>query len=177
MTRATKRSIAVAVIGSFAVYLLPIVTPHVTTIWGAALWLEVTRAAARGIAWLAADLCLAVVVQAAAGGIIYWTTRRPSVVRALTLLATVPLFYFGLTASYLLAIPTFFLIEGEKQGAHGDWAVACSLPGTALAASAGGPDAPLVHAREAWLIKRGASPNTRALALLPSAACATRVRG
>ncbi len=175
MTRIAKRPIAVAVIGSFAVYLLPIVTPHVTVTWGVALWVEVTRAAsARGIAWLAANLCLALVVQTAAGGIIYWAARRPSIVRGLTILATVPLFYFGLTAGYLLAIPTFFLVEGERQGEHGDWAVVCTVPSAALAASTGGPDAPLVHAKEAWLIKRGPDPNARALALLTSTDCATR---
>ena len=175
MTRVTKRNIVVALIGPFAVYLLPIVTPHVTTTWGVVLWMEVTRAAAaRGLAWLATDLCLALLVQTAAGGIIYWTARRPSMVRGLTLLATVPLFYFSLTAGYLLAIPTFFLVEDDKQGAHGDWTIACAVPAAALAASTGGPDAPLVHAKEAWLIKRGPEPNARSLALLHSTACATR---
>lgn len=175
MARAAKPSIAIAFIGSFAVYLLPIITPHVTVVWGVALWAEMTgAAAARPMAWLAADLGLALVVQMAAGGIIYWVARRPTMVRGLTLLATVPLFYFGLTVGTLIAIPTFFLIEGEKQGAHGDWAVACTVPNATLAASAGGPDAPLVHAREAWLIKRGPQPNARRLALLTAADCATR---
>jgi len=96
----------------------------VTVVWGVALWAEMTgAAAARPMAWLAADLGLALVVQMAAGGIIYWVARRPTMVRGLTLLATVPLFYFGLTVGTLIAIPAFFLIEGEKQGAHGDWAL------------------------------------------------------
>ena len=103
-------------IGSFACYLLPIITPHVTVVWGVALWAEMTgAAAARPMAWLAADLGLALVVQMAAGGIIYWVARRPTMVRGLTLLATVPLFYFGLTVGTLIAID-IFPDRGRKAG-------------------------------------------------------------
>lgn len=178
MAPAAKRSLIVAVIGSFAVYLLPVVTPHVTTLFGTVLWAELSRGGeARGFAWLAANLALAICLQAAAGAIIYWAVRRVSLIRVLALAATIPVFFYAMSIGYLMAIPTFFLIEREARDAHGDWPVACSVPGAELAADSGGPDAPLLGAGEAWLIKRGTEPNTHSLALLASASCVTRDLG
>jgi hypothetical protein len=122
-----KRWFIPAALGSFCVYLLPLLSVHITMPWGVALWMEVFRYAdERGAVWLALDLGFAALVQLAAGGLIYWAIRRWHWARGLLLLALVPVFLAVVNAGYLYGIPTLILVEREPGEAHGDWAVACA---------------------------------------------------
>jgi len=165
-----KRWFILAVLGSFCVYLLPLLSVHITMPWGVALWMEVFRYAEdRGAAWLALDIGFAALVQLAAGGLIYWTVRRWHWGRGLLLVALVPVFLAVVNAGYLYGIPTLILVEREPGEAHGDWAVACAVADAEVAPMEYGPTATLESASEAWIVIEG-----ERYGLLTPAGCTVR---
>jgi hypothetical protein len=166
MTQIKKRNIAIAVIGSFAVYLIPIFTVHISMLWGPTLWIEITRyASERGTPWVAADIGLALILQFIAGGLLYWMVAGTRIWRFLVSLAAVPVLAVSLQFAYLVVIPTFFLIESETQAEKGNWPVDCRVPNASVAAALAGPSAPLVRAGEVWITLAGSNPGTRKYAV------------
>lgn len=157
MTRFPWLRPLLAVAASFAVYLLPVFTVHISIPWGAVLVLEVTRLAGdREILWLVMDLGFALMLQGAAGGLVYWAIGGWRWWRAFILIAAIPGFFWVLQVGYQLAIPTLFLIEDEQHGDHGNWPVACTVEDAEIAHVNAGPGLALERAEEAWL-RSGAS--------------------
>lgn len=153
MTGTTQRNLLLAGLGSFAVYLMPVYTVHVSMPWGTILWMEVIQAGAgRGVWWFAGDLGLALLLQASAGALIYWLLGRLQLWRLLIVLTMAPVFFVALQAGYLYVLPNLFLIEGETHAEHGDWATICAVPGAAIAPVEDGPSAALLRAEEAWIV-------------------------
>lgn len=150
-----RRAAWAAFVGSFSVYLLPIYTVHITLLWGAVLWMEVFRFAEdRSALWLAIDLGFALLLQAAAGGLVYWAVIGWRWWRAFVLLAAIPVLFLALQLVYQIAIPTFFLIEKDQRGAHGDWPTACTLEGIEIAKVDAGSSFALEETGEAWVVSQ-----------------------
>ncbi len=86
----TGRAVFKALIASFSVYLPPLFTVHILFVWGWAIGAELfTSASDREPLWLAADVALAVALQAAAFVFFAWIfSARPW--RWLSLIAAVP---------------------------------------------------------------------------------------
>ena len=127
-----KRRLILAFIGSFSLYLLPLLSVHVTMPWGIVLWQEVFYfAAERGLAWTVLDLCFAIVLQLSAVVLIYWALGRWRWWHGPTLLAAAPFFLAAVNVGYLYAIPVLVLIERDTARERGDWPLACSVASAA----------------------------------------------
>ncbi|MGH6932921.1 MAG: hypothetical protein ACREEE_10875 [Dongiaceae bacterium] len=116
-----------AFLGSFAVYLLPIMGPHFVVIWGVAIAMELASDHHREPLWLTADLALAVGLQLLAFALLYWMFRRPAWWRIAIMAAAVPVYFAALLMSYMVLIPTVFLVERDTARALGGWPTVCSL--------------------------------------------------
>lgn len=116
-----------ALIASFAVYLIPIATVHIVFVWGWAIGAELFASeSGREPLWLAADVGLAVALQAAAFVLFIWIFSGRAW-RWLSLIAAVPAFVMALNWAYLIVFPTYFLIEAETAEEIGDWPVVCRI--------------------------------------------------
>lgn len=158
-----RRAVLKALIASFSVYLLPIFTVHVLFVWGWAIGAEIfTSESDREPLWLAADLGLAVALQAGAFGLFYWIFSG-RIWRWLALVAAVPAFEVALTWAYLFAIPGVFLIEAETAQEIGDWPAVCRIEDATLlqVRTPAYPD--LARAREVWIDSASAPRNWRLL--------------
>ena len=130
--RLQKRSLALALVVSFAVYLTPLVGPHMVTFLGTALANAVTSTP-RETAWVAVDLATALLAQAVLAVAAAWALVRPRQrwpIAAVTFLALI----FTLPYLYLVVIPTRFLIEPDIAPERHDWVERCVVPDTWLMA-------------------------------------------
>lgn len=144
-----------AIAASFIVYLLPVFTVHISIPWGVVLWMELTRLAGeRNVLWLVMDLGFALLLQAAAGALVYWAIGGWRWWRTFLLIGAIPVFFVALQLGYQIAIPTLFLIEKEEHGEHGDWQAACTVPGAQVAQVDAGSSLALEHAEEAWAVSQ-----------------------
>ncbi len=84
----------IPILGSFCVYLVPLVGPHAVWPLGAALFAQLTGAGGLGPAWLAANFAVALAAQLALGLTLAWSLRG-SRLRLLVWLVGIPI----LTAS------------------------------------------------------------------------------
>ena len=152
MSAPNRSAIWKAPLASFLVYLLPIVTVHILIPWGMILAMEISRGRGDGEAlWVAADVALALGLQAAAGLLWFWYFRAPSWKRLGAVFATVPLFFAALQWLYLIVIPTWFLVEADIKAGKTPWVQQCSVPGHYLAAIKTPPALALANASEAWV--------------------------
>ena len=142
-----------AVLASFSVYLLPLVGPHAIWLWGPLLLAEILSKGNKEPLWIAVDLGLAVLVQAAAGLLFYWFFRRPGWLRLLALIAAVPVCFVIVEWSHLAMIPAYFLIERDTVAEQGEWTVECTVPNASLASVRAPMGLTLEQAGEAWLIR------------------------
>src|SRR5262245_48672674 len=120
-----------AFLGSFAVYLVPLVGPHAVWLLGESLLRELSAPSNRDLWWLAANVALALAAQAVVGIVLFWlfagTWRR-----LLLLPIGVPIVWLALSAAYLITIPSWFLIEGDKAPDRHAWPEQCTAPGLSL---------------------------------------------
>ena len=115
---------------SFSVYVLPVVTPHWIDLFGLALGRELFGE--REVAWKAADVALAVMLQAVLFACAWWIVpRRVFAAVGMTLLLLVPA-TAGLNIAYLSAIPSHFLIEPDTTPDTSTWSEACAADGYSL---------------------------------------------
>jgi hypothetical protein len=146
-----RKALWKALIASFAVYLLPVVTVHVLFVWGWAIGAELLAGASdRDALWLAADAGLAVALQALAFVLFYWTFSGRAW-RWLALLPALPAFGLALNWAYLIALPSLFLIEAETARETGDWPLACRIEDATLIQARGPATPDLARAEEAWV--------------------------
>lgn len=143
----------IAVLGSFAVYLLPLVLPHALVLWGAALFRElVSGGEGRDALWIAADVGLALIVQGITGLLLFWVFRRPAWHRLLVLVAAVPILFATIEWTYLVTLPSHFLIERDAAAEQGDWSVTCTVPQAHLVNVKSPVDGSLEQAAQAWVV-------------------------
>ena len=124
----------VALIGSFALYLIPLVTPHALWLLGPALFEEVLHPRERSVTWIIADVAVALALQAALFGLLWWGVRCRAWIMALGGILLVPVFVGAANAAYLFAIPSYFLIERDSAVDTGNWPEACAVADASLAA-------------------------------------------
>ena len=111
----------VATLGSFGVYSIPLVGPHGAWFLGEALVASVSGH--RTLAWMAADIAVALLSQIAVGLALYWSLRGRWA-RKIIWLGIIPL-TIALNVAYLSAIPAFFLIEADTAPEMNTWAEHC----------------------------------------------------
>ena len=118
----------VALLGSFGVYFIPLVGPH--TVWFLGGSLVASVSGDRSLAWMAADIAVALTSQVAVGLALYWSLgggwARKSIWLGLIPLTIV------LNVAYLSAIPAFFLIEADTGSEMNTWAEHCFVRAVAL---------------------------------------------
>ncbi len=167
MTR-NRKVLWKALIASFSVYLLPLVTVHIFFVWGWAIGAEIfTSESDREPLWLAADLGLAVALQVGAFILFAWIFSGRGW-RWLALVPAVPAFGVALNLAYFLVFPAYFLIEGETAQEVGDWPVACRVEDATLLQLREPVTLDLARAREAWI---GSATSPRAWRLLKGTDC------
>ena len=146
-----RKVVWTALIASFSVYLMPLASVHVVFVWGWALGAEIfTSESGRGPLWLAADLGLAVVLQAGAFVLFAWIFSGRAW-RWLALVPAVPVFVAALNSAYFLVFPAYFLIEAETAQEVGDWPVACRIEDATLLQVRQPALPDLARAQEAWV--------------------------
>ena len=111
----------VALLGSFGVYFIPLIGPHAAWFLGESLVASVRGD--RTVAWMAADIAVALLSQIAVGLALYWSLRG-SWARKIIWLGIIPL-TMTLNVAYLSAIPAFFLIEADTASEMNTWAEHC----------------------------------------------------
>jgi hypothetical protein len=114
---------------SFAIYAMPLVGPHAAVSLGGALFHGLTRRE-QSAAWIAAEIAVALALQASAGAISYWILGNLWSLRPLVLLLTLPSFFAFAQWCYLIALPTRFLIESDVRNEQRSWRVECTVPRT-----------------------------------------------
>ena len=111
----------VALLGSFGVYLIPLIGPHAAWLLGESL--VAGFRGDRSPAWMAADMLVALTSQIAAGLALYWSLGG-SWARKIIWLGIIPL-TMALNVAYLSAIPAFFLIEADTANEMNTFAEHC----------------------------------------------------
>jgi hypothetical protein len=123
-----------AVVGSFVVYLVPLVGPHAFWVVGEALAMDV--ASDRATAWIASDFAVAFAAQLLVWLVLRWSLGA-AVLRKLSWLAIIPL-TIGLHLALLVAGPSYFLIEPDTVAETTNWDEHCLVRGVSLAPIASG---------------------------------------
>jgi hypothetical protein len=118
--------------GSFAVYLTPLVGPHAVPLLGEAIRHALTRHdPSVTAAWTAADVGAALLFQLLFGLVLLWIVRgHPA--RWLALVALVPAGAVAIDYTYLVALPSYFLIEADRTPERQDLVERCAVPGAML---------------------------------------------
>ncbi len=173
MSRSVK-----ALLLSFLVYLLPILTAHGGSLLGIILWAElVDGGSGREALWLALDAGLGLALQLAAFIAFRWMLGGQRL-RWLGLAVFVPVLFSAFNLAYQVEIPKRFLIEAETAVETGDWPVACSVADAAAAGLPAGVTLALERAGEVW-IRTGSGRALRGAvdARLPGRAAAVVLSG
>lgn len=139
-------------VGSFAVYLTPLVGPHAVRFLGEHLAASATRAERLQVGWLAAEAGLALAAQAVAGLVLAWSVRG-SRLRLTVWFAALPLLTAGLNLAYLVALPSAFLIEADTSPQITTWEAHCFVPDVSLL-SIRRPAIQPVEGVRAWWLQR-----------------------
>jgi hypothetical protein len=133
---------------SFTTYLIPLVHVHAGWMPLGVLLAGFVEPSALFLAMAAAILLL----QGLAFALFYWVLRGLRWLKAVVLIAAVPVFVAAANWSLLYAIPYFVLVEGESKSAHGELERVCSLPDATVAQVHSGADLGLVRAGEVRVI-------------------------
>lgn len=151
----------IALAGSFAVYLIPLVGPH--AFWLLGEWLFNRPSSSRNAQWLAADVALALVAQIIVALLLAWSFHG-SRVRLLVWVPTIPMLVAAMNAAYLVAIPSYFLIEPDTRPELRSWKERCRIADASLLPVRTTASLPTLPIREWWL---GRSDGRYALLTLP----------
>ena len=141
---------------SFLVYLLPLVGPHFVSLLGMVLWMEIAiRRGDREPAWIAMDLALALLAQAAAFLVLIVSSRIRNPFRYVLPIAAAPFLLALVNYGYMVVIPTRFLIEDVESPERAGWSVACTVAGAWIAPVRAGAGLALERAGRAYLVRGG----------------------
>jgi len=159
-----SRKHVAAIAASFAIYLLPLVGPHAIWLLGEHLYMGTGSRGHRAAAWVAVEVAIAISAQILLALVLAWVFSRRSALRATVLVVILPTLIIELERAYMIAIPSYFLIEPDVAVERADWAEECFLPGINLATVRTPPDLPLERAARAWVV----SDEGRSFAVLES---------
>src|SRR5262245_26500017 len=114
-----------ALILSFAVYLFPLILPHVSIFLGQAIWQDFTLRERERL-WTLTDIGFALILQLIAFAALYGLFKKPTKPRVAMLVVAAPVAAIAVEFVYLVAIPSLFLIEKDTAAQKGDWRVECA---------------------------------------------------
>jgi hypothetical protein len=139
----------IPIIGSFAVYLVPLVGPHAVWFLGESLVQQVTRGEGVDPWWVATNWALAIGVQLAVGLLLAWSIRG-SRHRLLTWVPAILLLPIGINMAYLVSIPSYFLIEQDTAPELSAWNEHCFVREAGLMPVRTPATQPVSGVREWW---------------------------
>ncbi len=143
-----RSALWLAGLGSFVVYAVPILGVHGDGWLGLAL----LGAFYEGWGlWLVLAIGVALLLQLGAGVVLFWLLRRPSWLRLLGSVASVPVFLFAVQIAYLWLIPLLLLVEPDRAPDAGEAQVVCTVNHAWLAPVRSGTRLNLERAAEAWV--------------------------
>jgi hypothetical protein len=143
------RRLMIALALSCGVYLIPLVTAHWADLFGTALVREFLSD--RVAAWKAADLALALILQAVLF-VVAWRVQPRSMALSVGLTVLLLLPATGVAnVAYWSTIPAHFLIEADTAPDSSAWAEACSVDGYSLDPVRGGVSRALERTGAAWV--------------------------
>lgn len=152
------RPIYKALIGSLAVYLVPLAGPHALFFLGG--WLASAPRRLEGQPqWTTLEIAAALGLQALAFGILYWHFRWRSIFTWMILLLSVPALVMTVNFTFFIALPAYFLIDKDTRPELTGWRQVCTAPGWWLEPVRSSPFSPVLllsNEREyAWLSMPG----------------------
>ena len=159
MTKKAKSAIsrraaasAIGLLGSFAIYLLPVFGRHLSDyMWGPLLLGEIANYPL-AIAWIAGDLALALALQGAAALLLYRLVRQPTLLSVMVLLASVPALVVILNVFHGGQFPPPFPIPTQRAPERADWEAVCTVPSGYQVSPAARPlNMSLEKAGQVWL--------------------------
>jgi hypothetical protein len=159
-----------AIIGSFVIYLIPIVGPHSIWISGAMLLEEIFGSRDRELLWRILDVGLAVLLQAAFAAFLYFVVLGRSWWRWLLLAPAIPVVFFAMLFGFQLFIPMLFLVEADPSPEQGNWPRVCILNDQWLDGTGASPDLAMERAGEVWVMQA----ETRRYSILTMPDCRLR---
>lgn len=109
--------VAAAFVLSLGVYLAPIVTPHAMLFLGGQVWSALWGGEPE-VVLRAAEVAATVLAQLLVFLLFLWFLRRPGWLRAAGAAAAVPSAAAGLNYAYLVALPTYFLVEADTAASE-----------------------------------------------------------
>src|SRR5258706_617456 len=123
---APSRAMLLALLCSFAVYLIPIIGPHAAFLLGESIAFQF-RTPIKNLTWAMTNLGVGLLLQALAFGLFYWFWRRRSGLRLLVLAVVVaPMMVSLVQGLFMLVIPRWFLVEDETAKEIVSWPEVCS---------------------------------------------------
>jgi hypothetical protein len=144
-----RRRLLSALTLSSTIYLVPVFTAHWVDLFGLALGRELFRD--RELAWKAADVGFALILQAILFASVWWVVPRSKAVAVgVTMLLLVPS-AMALNVAYLSAIPSYFLIERDTTPDTSAWREECTVEGFSLDPVRQGISRGLERRGEAWV--------------------------
>lgn len=127
-----SRALWLALLCSFAVYLLPIVGPHAAFFLGGSIAIQF-RPPIKNLAWAMTNLGVGLMLQAVAFALFYWFWRKRSPFRLLVLLAATVVAAVLVQYLFMLVIPARFLVDREIAKELVTWPEVCSATDAQLA--------------------------------------------
>jgi len=140
----------VAVVLSFAAYLIPLFNVHAGLVPLGIILVSQAELSAYALATLA----VAFAIQAILFASFYWILRGVRWWNWLVLIAAIPILIYGANLSILYVLPLMILVEHDTRPETGNLEKICSLSGVILAQVQSGVDLSLGQASEAWVIRQ-----------------------
>lgn len=144
-----RKQLITALALSSTIYLVPVVTAHWIDPFGLVLGQEMFQD--RELAWKAADVAFALILQAILFACVWWVVPRSKAVAAgVTVLLLFP-GAMALNFAYLYAIPSYFLIERDTTPDTSAWREECAVEGFSLDPVRQGISRGLERRGETWV--------------------------
>jgi hypothetical protein len=120
-----RRAAILALPCSFVIYVIPIVGPHAAFFLYEVIGQQFRKP--QNLSWAAADLAVALGLQALAWALFYWIWRRRGVLPVVVTVACTVTAIGLAQYVYMLLLPSYFLIERDNTPETGTWAEVCTV--------------------------------------------------
>jgi hypothetical protein len=115
--------VLIALLGSFSVYLIPLIGPHAAPLLGELFFAGIYRA--RPV-WFFTNVAAAFMLQVFAFTVLYLFLQKRNLMRGLAVGLTMPVLFVLAQALFMLWIPSMFLIENDTASDVGNWPIECT---------------------------------------------------
>ena len=146
-----RRRLLSALALSCSIYLVPVFTAHWVDLFGLVLRRELFQD--RELAWKAADVAFALILQASLFACVWWVFPRSKAAAVSVMVLLLIPGAMALNFAYLYAIPSYFLIERDTTPDTSAWTEECAVDGFSLDPVREGISRGLERRGEAWVRK------------------------